>query len=60
MWLDKEEVIEILKKQVDKVKNGEVEFYNTAFNIVRDSFFFSLQNQEIEQMELMKTNKLVE
>ncbi len=40
VWFNKNEVIDILKKQVEKVKNGEVDFYNTAFDIVRDSIFF--------------------
>jgi len=41
VWFNKNEVINILKKQVEKVKKGEVNFYNTAFDIVRDSMFFN-------------------
>jgi len=41
IWLDKDEATSILKSQVEKVKKGEVGFYNTAFNIVRDNLFFN-------------------
>jgi len=41
VWLDKDKAIDVLTKQVEKVKNGEVGFYNTAFNIVRDDLFFN-------------------
>lgn len=40
-WFSKNEAIGILNKQVEKVKKGEVEFYNTAFNIIRDNLFFN-------------------
>lgn len=40
MWFDGKEAQKILKEQVAKVKKGEVGFYNTAFNIVRDQLFF--------------------
>ncbi len=40
VWFDENEAINILTKQVGKVKRGEVGFYNTAFNIVRDNIFF--------------------
>lgn len=38
-WVDKNKALKILSKQVDRVKKGEIEFYNTAFNIVRDNHF---------------------
>jgi len=41
VWLNSEDAQKILKEQVLKVKNGEVGFYNTAFNIVRDQLFFA-------------------
>lgn len=41
VWLGKDEAIDILARQVEKVKKGEVGFYNTAFNIVRDGLFFN-------------------
>jgi len=40
VWFDKDKIIKILKQQEIKVKNGEVDFYNTAFTIVRDKLFF--------------------
>ncbi len=41
VWLNSKDAQKILKEQVLKVKNGEVGFYNTAFNIVRDQLFFA-------------------
>lgn len=41
IWLDKDEAVNILKEQVEKVKNGKVKFYNTSFNILRDQLFFN-------------------
>ncbi len=41
-WFKPEDIFPILLKQIDKVKNDEVEFYNTSFNIIRDHFFISL------------------
>ncbi len=47
MWINKDEAIDIFKKQVGKVRKGEVKFYNTAFNIIRDNLFFNeYLNQE--------------
>ncbi|MFA6077634.1 MAG: NUDIX domain-containing protein [Candidatus Paceibacterota bacterium] len=40
VWLDGEEAKKILEEQIVKVKNGEMVFYNTAFNAVRDKIFF--------------------
>lgn len=40
VWLDEKEAQKILLEQVEKVKNGEVGFYNTAFNTARDQIFF--------------------
>jgi ADP-ribose pyrophosphatase YjhB (NUDIX family) len=42
-WFSYDEALEILSDQVEKAKNGEVEFYNTAFNIIRDYFFVDLE-----------------
>lgn len=39
VWVDKEKVMNIFEMQYKKVSNGEVNFYNTAFNIVRDFEF---------------------
>lgn len=40
VWFSEAEALSILKKQQEKVKTGEVNFYNTAFNIIRDLRFF--------------------
>jgi len=38
-WFSLPEAIELFALQEEKVKAGEVKFYNTCFNIMRDSFF---------------------
>ncbi|MDB5225356.1 MAG: hydrolase [Candidatus Adlerbacteria bacterium] len=38
-WFSLEDAAKLLASQEEKVRRGEVEFYNTCFNIVRDSFF---------------------
>ena len=38
-WVPLSEATKIFAAQEEKVRRGEVEFYNTCFNIVRDSFF---------------------
>jgi len=38
-WLSLPEAIELFSSQEKKVKAGEVKFYNTCFNIIRDSLF---------------------
>lgn len=38
-WLSLPEVLKLCALQEEKVKAGEVKFYNTCFNIMRDSFF---------------------
>ena len=47
VWLDEDEAVNVLEKQAAKVKAGEVGFYNTAFNTIRDDLFFRtyLKNQ---------------
>ncbi|MBI5817275.1 MAG: hypothetical protein HZB09_02510 [Candidatus Yonathbacteria bacterium] len=39
-WFSENEALMALKQQERKVKTGEVNFYNTAFNIIRDPRFF--------------------
>ena len=39
VWVTREKLKEIFIIQAEKVKNGEVEFYNTAFNVVREKIF---------------------
>ncbi len=41
VWFTRDKAVSLLKKQVDEVRKGDVEFYNTAFNIVRDNLFFN-------------------
>ncbi len=48
VWFEKDEILKILENQEEKVKNGEVEFYNTAFNIIRDKAFFEEYLKETE------------
>lgn len=38
-WLSLPEAVELFRLQEEKVKAGEVKFYNTCFNIFRDSLF---------------------
>lgn len=40
VWLSEAEAQKILVEQIEMVKQEKVEFYNTAFNIVRDHLFF--------------------
>jgi ADP-ribose pyrophosphatase YjhB (NUDIX family) len=41
VWLPVEEAHAVLEEQSRRAKNGDVPFYNTAFNAVRDALFFS-------------------
>lgn len=45
-WLSLPDAIKLFITQEEKVRRGEVEFYNTCFNIVRD-FFFIRQAQKL-------------
>ncbi len=38
-WLTLPEVLELFTMQEEKVRAGEVKFYNTCFNIMRDALF---------------------
>lgn len=40
VWLECDNARKILEEQAEKVRMGEVEFYNIAFNIIRDQIFF--------------------
>lgn len=40
VWINYDEAKKILEEQAGRVKRGEVKFYNTAFNIIRDQIFF--------------------
>lgn len=39
IWIPIDEAKRILEKEVEQLKRGEVTFYNTGFNILRDHFF---------------------
>jgi 8-oxo-dGTP diphosphatase len=39
IWLSKNEAYKILKEEKDKVLKGEINYYNTAFNVLRDFEF---------------------
>jgi len=39
-WFTKEEAHELLKEEYQKVLGGEIQYYNTAFNVARDLEFF--------------------
>ena len=45
-WLSFPDAIKLFTTQEEKVRRGEVEFYNTCFNIIRD-FFFIRQAQDL-------------
>lgn len=48
-WVPLAEAIKIFSSQEEKVRRGEVKFYNTCFNIVRDSFFIRRAEQLLGQ-----------
>lgn len=47
-WLSLPEAIELLKTQEEKVRAGEVKFYNTCFNTIRDLLFIR-RAQDLKQ-----------
>jgi len=47
-WVPLPEAINLFSQQESKVKAGEVKFYNTCFNIFRDSLFLQ-RAQELKQ-----------
>lgn len=49
MWVTLDEAIKILEREVRQLKEGEVTFYNTGFNILRDHLF-------LKEMKLLKEN----
>jgi ADP-ribose pyrophosphatase YjhB (NUDIX family) len=44
-WISISEAIELFLAQEEKVRKGEVRFYNTCFNVFRDSLFIQRANQ---------------
>jgi ADP-ribose pyrophosphatase YjhB (NUDIX family) len=41
VWLTKDEVVKKFAEQETLLRAGKIDFYNTAFNIVRDHLFFT-------------------
>ncbi len=48
-WFTPPKVKEIFKKQLNCLKNGDVAFYNTAFNIARDNIFLKTVSSVTEK-----------
>lgn len=49
IWVSLEEATAILKDETEQLKRGEVTFYNTGFNILRDFHFLNqLSNIGVE------------
>lgn len=40
-WFDIHEAIEVLNKEKEAVHRGEIKYYNTAYNVIRDGIFLS-------------------
>ncbi|MBP7119571.1 NUDIX hydrolase [Candidatus Woesebacteria bacterium] len=49
-WLSLPEARALFATQEEAVKKGEVKFYNTCFNILRDSLFIRLAQDEIRNI----------
>jgi hypothetical protein len=48
VWLSAGAVSDVLAKQMQRVKSGDVTFYNTAFNVVRDQKFWNIYREQVE------------
>lgn len=59
-WFDRDEVSRILTRQIESVRRGEVKFYNTAFNVVRDAFFFKHTTHQQETRHVYEAESLDE
>jgi ADP-ribose pyrophosphatase YjhB (NUDIX family) len=51
-WLPLPEAIELLALQEEKVKAGEVKFYNTCFNTIRDLLFLRRANDLTQENQV--------
>ncbi len=49
-WVSISEAKQIYSKQVEQVQKGEVRYYNTAFNIIRDNYFLSQLTDDLEML----------
>ena len=50
IWVALEEAIRIFSEEIDDLKKGKVQFYNTGFNILRDNVFLN------EARKIMKSS----
>ena len=48
-WFDITEAVEVLNKEKEAVYRGEIKYYNTAFNVIRDGIFLSEYLKNIKQ-----------
>ena len=48
-WLSLPEAMELFRLQEEKVRAGEVRFYNTCFNTIRDSLFIRRAQDLVQQ-----------
>jgi 8-oxo-dGTP diphosphatase len=48
IWVPVGEAIEILEREVELLKKGEVKFYNTGYNILRDHLFLKELKKTIQ------------
>lgn len=48
-WFDINEAIEVLNKEKEAVHRGEIKYYNTAYNVIRDGIFLSEYLENIKQ-----------
>lgn len=48
-WLTLDEAIEILDKEKKAVHRGEIKYYNTAYNVIRDGVFLSEYFKKVKQ-----------
>jgi ADP-ribose pyrophosphatase YjhB (NUDIX family) len=55
-WLSLSEAVELFTLQEEKVKRGEVKFYNTCFNIIRDSLFIRRAAQLMAKKQRPKSS----
>jgi len=46
-WLEKLEAVNRFHEQLVRLKNRELDFYNTAFNVVRDKMFWDSYNSSV-------------
>lgn len=51
IWISINKAVKILKKEVKQLKKGEVKFYNTGFNILRDHLFLNKTQQKLSKQK---------